>query len=59
MGFVTAISDGVEPSTPNWDDIIPHIFDDPRFKPAGQRRKLICVDGVWAGIVIAWRPTDI
>jgi hypothetical protein len=34
----------------------PTSFEDPRFKPAGRRRKLICVDGVWAGIVIAWQP---
>ena len=55
---IAAISNDAEPSTPNWDEIIPQLFTDPRFKPAGRRRKLICVDGVWAGIVIAWQPSD-
>jgi hypothetical protein len=57
MTFIAAISDGAEPSTPNWDALIPHIFTDPRFKPTGRRRRIICLDGLWAGFAIAWRPS--
>jgi hypothetical protein len=42
---------------PDWDALIPHIFDDPRFKSTGSRRRLIGVDGWWAACALAWRPS--
>ncbi len=45
-------------STPNWDELIPNIFNDARFVKTSRRRRQIAVSGVRAGIVIAWRPDD-
>jgi hypothetical protein len=41
---------------PNWHDLVPHIFDDPRFLKTGRRRFQLQLDARWAGIVVAWKP---
>jgi hypothetical protein len=44
----------------SWDASIPNIFTDPRFHKANgsSRRYQIVVNGVRAGIIVAWRPDD-
>jgi hypothetical protein len=54
---IATINDDADLSKPDWDALIPRIFDDPLFKPAGRRRKLACVNGLWVGVVIAWQPS--
>lgn len=47
-----------KPSMPDWNEIIPNIFHDPRFVKTSRRRRQIAVNGVRAGMVIAWQPDD-
>jgi hypothetical protein len=60
MAFIAAISDGADPSKPNWDERIPHIFDDARFHKSysSSRRYQVAINGSRAGIVLAWRPDE-
>jgi hypothetical protein len=45
---------------PDWDQFVPNIFTDTRFHKANgsSRRWQVAIDGVRAGIVIAWRPAN-
>jgi hypothetical protein len=49
-----------EQGGPNWDELIQHIFDDPRFHKThgSSRRWQVAVNGVRAGIIVAWRPDE-
>jgi hypothetical protein len=44
----------------NWDALIPNIFTDARFHKSagGNRRWQVTINGVRAGIVLAWRPDE-
>jgi hypothetical protein len=57
---IAAVSDGAEPSTPNWDSIVPNIFTDPRFHKSNSssRRWQVAIDGSRAGMALAYRPDD-
>jgi hypothetical protein len=41
--------------TPNWNEVLPSIFSDPRFRQTSRNRWRIDLDGTRAGIVVAWR----
>jgi hypothetical protein len=45
---------------PDWDQLVLNIFTDTRFHKANgsNRRWQVAIDGVRAGIVVAWRPEN-
>jgi hypothetical protein len=40
----------------NWNELIPSMFADARFKQTAGRRWQACIDGAHSGTVVAWRP---
>jgi len=42
----------------NWNELLPNIFNDSRFHKTSRRRWQIGLNGMRAGIVVAWRPVD-
>ena len=42
----------------NWDEYLPNIFTDKRFRKTSRRKYQFALNGAAIGIVVAWKPVD-